>query len=370
MDRPKSARILIVDDEPAIAEVLRRWLAEEGYRCDCLNDSSKVLSRLASEKYHLVISDIHMPKVGGMELAQGIAREHPTVAVMLATGYGDRGLALRSVEIGVYGYLAKPFDRCVVLAAVSNALRRRWTRIRARRRQQRLEQEIQRRVETVHEREIEIAWRLVAAAECRDNETGAHIQRIGGFSAVLAEAMGDSPAEVEEIRLAAMMHDIGKIGVPDAILRKPGPLSREEYDVMKTHTLIGGQILAGSKIPLLRTARDIAMFHHERWNGSGYPSGLSGQAIPFRARLVAVADVYDALVQKRAYKEALPEDVALEIMDRERGKHFDPEILNIFFDHLPKIRAVREAAHDSDDSTVMSPCDVGLWLPTDVSAAP
>ncbi len=190
-------------------------------------------------------------------------------------------------------------------------------------------------------REEEIALRLVSATEHRDAETGAHIRRIGLYSEIIAAERGWGADAAEEIRLAAPMHDVGKIGIPDHILRKPGSLTRQEFVVIESHTTMGAAILAGSSIPLLRLACEIALTHHERWDGSGYPEGLAGDRIPEAGRIVAVADVYDALVHTRIYRPALPEDQALGIMHRARRRHFDPDVFDAFLRVLPQLRKVR-----------------------------
>ena len=191
-------------------------------------------------------------------------------------------------------------------------------------------------------REEEIALRLVSAAEHRDAETGAHIRRIGLCSEILALACGWGPSAAEEIRLAAPMHDVGKIGIPDHILLKPGTLTSQEFSVIESHTTMGAAILTGSRVPLLRLACEIALTHHERWDGSGYPRGLARHQIPESGRLVAVADVYDALVHSRIYRPALSEDEALHIMSGARGRHFDPDVFDTFLEVLPEFREVRQ----------------------------
>jgi putative two-component system response regulator len=189
-----------------------------------------------------------------------------------------------------------------------------------------LEEEVRQRTGQIREREEEIVLRLVQAAEYRDDETGEHIRRVGRYASEIARAAGWTAVETDNIRLAAPMHDVGKIGVPDAILRKPGKLTPEEFVVIQTHPTIGARILERSKVPLLEMARDIALCHHEKWDGSGYPRGLRGEDIPISARIVAVCDVYDALVSDRVYRLAYPKDEALAIMSESNGKHFDPSV--------------------------------------------
>ena len=204
-----------------------------------------------------------------------------------------------------------------------------------------LEEEVQKRTQEIRDREEEIALRLVWAAEAKDGvDTGAHIRRIGLYSAEMASALGWDNEDIESIRIAATMHDVGKIAIPDAILKKPGKLTEEEFEVMKTHTNMGGRILGGSEAALLQMAKDIAYCHHEKWDGSGYPDGLSGEEIPISARIVSIVDVYDALVSKRVYKKAWTEDDAIETMHKERGERFDPDLFDTFLTLRPVFQMI------------------------------
>ncbi|MDX2505296.1 MAG: HD domain-containing protein [Gammaproteobacteria bacterium] len=206
---------------------------------------------------------------------------------------------------------------------------------------QHLEKEVRKRTADIRAREEEIALRLVWAAESRDDgETGAHIRRIGLYCEVMAEAIGWERNKIDEIRIAATMHDIGKIGIPDSVLRKPGALTYDEYEIMKTHPIIGGRILSGSETSLLQMAKDIALNHHEKWDGSGYPNGLVGEEIPISARMVAIADVFDALVQDRVYKCALSIEKSINIMKKSRGTHFDPDLFDLFINLLEKFKNI------------------------------
>ena len=203
-----------------------------------------------------------------------------------------------------------------------------------------LEEEVRKRTAQIRNREEEVALRLLSAAEFRDDETGAHIRRIGFYSVVLARKLGWAPGDVDNIRIASTMHDIGKIGIPDSVLLKPGKLSDDEYEIMKKHSVIGGKMLADSKAPMINMAYDIALCHHEKWDGSGYPWGLVRKTIPLSARIVAIADVYDALVHKRVYKPAIAEVAALNIMKEARGRHFDPDLFDLFLDSLDEFRQI------------------------------
>lgn len=340
--RHQRARILIVDDEPAIREILSRWLVDEGYDCGQAHDVDAALSELASADYELMISDIRMPGRSGLELLDQARQTFPDLAVIMLTAVDDRETAIHTLEAGAYGYVIKPFDRNELLISVINALERRRLTLLSMDHQRQLEAQVRERTSELRRREEEIALRLVTATEHRDAETGAHIRRIGQYSEILAEERGWDAEAAEEIRLAAPMHDVGKIGIPDQILRKPGLLTRQEFGVIETHTTMGAAILAGSRIPLLRLACKIALTHHEHWDGSGYPEGLAGDQIPEAGRIVAVVDVYDALVHHRIYRSALPEDHALGIMQRARGHHFDPDIFDTFLEVLPELRKVRQ----------------------------
>jgi len=215
-----------------------------------------------------------------------------------------------------------------------------------------LEAEVHKRTEQIRQREEEIAMRLLAASGVRDEETGAHVRRIGMYSAAIARVMGWDQLNIDEIRVAAPMHDIGKIGIPDKILLKPGKLTSEEYLIMQGHADIGASMLDGSDIPLLIMAKDIAHCHHERWDGKGYPRGLGGSDIPVSARIVAIADVYDALVHQRVYKPAYPEAHAIELMTMQSGSYFDPDIFPLFIELLPEIRGIREEIRENEFSVL------------------
>jgi hypothetical protein len=209
-----------------------------------------------------------------------------------------------------------------------------------------LEREVRRRTQSIRLREEEIAMRLLAAAATRDGETGSHVRRIGLYAAAIGEALGWEASRVADLRVAAPMHDVGKIGIPDAILRKPGALSEEEFRTMQQHTVIGARMLGNSDIPLLCMAREIALGHHEKWNGRGYPQHLAGEQIPIAARIVTIVDVYDAMVHRRVYKLPIPEPEVLASMEQGAGRDFDPTLFEVFVGNLPIIRAIRDGNLD------------------------
>lgn len=214
---------------------------------------------------------------------------------------------------------------------------------------ERLEAEVSKRTKLLRAREEEVANRLLAASGYRDLETGAHIKRIGLYSEAMTAALGWSPLRIDDIRVAAAMHDVGKIGIPDRILLKPGSLDRDEFEIMKSHTQLGAKILEGTEIEMIEMARNIAWCHHEKWDGTGYPRGLKGENIPVEARIVSIVDVYDAMVHKRVYKDPIPEPDTLHYIRSASNRHFDPALVDIFFNLIGRIREIRHAVCETDN---------------------
>lgn len=338
-------KILVVDDEAYLRTLLTRCLAAEGHQCEALATGEEAWKAIREDSYDLVVSDIFMAGMSGLELLALIRARFPHLGVVMMTAIDDRKTAIRALELGAYGYVIKPFEPNEIIISVAGALERRRLALASEDYQKKLEREVRERTRELRGREEEIAVRLVGALERRDFETGAHIRRIGLFSAALAEKLGWQPASVDEIRVAATMHDIGKMGISDDVLLKPGRFTSEEAEAMRRHTEIGGSILKGSNIPLIQMAWEIALYHHERWDGQGHPRGLRGREIPESARIVAIVDVYDALTAERVYKKAIPEDEVLRMMREERGKHFDPEIFDAFLEILPRLREIRGQVH-------------------------
>jgi len=341
MNQPPPVHILVVDDDPAIHRLVSQLLNNRGYACTTCDNAAQAMAKIAGGGFSLVISDFNMPGMSGIELLAKVKKSDPDIAFLMLTGMDDHQTAVRALELGAFGYIIKPFQTNELFINVANSLHRRELEMERDQYEGRLELQVRERTAEIRATQEEVIMRLVTASGYRDEETGEHIRRMGEYAAILALAVGWDEKAVEEIRLAASMHDVGKIGVADAILRKPGKLTDEEFEVMKEHTSIGARILEGSPIGLLNLAHDIALYHHEKWTGGGYPKGLSGEAIPLCARIVAVCDVYDALVNDRVYRPAMPEDQALAIMRQGRGSHFDPGLLDLFLDRLPQFRAIR-----------------------------
>lgn len=337
----KQIHVLVVDDEAYVREVLARYLAAEGYECEKAASGEEAWDLLRQKSFDLVITDIMMSGMSGIDLLDRIARRMPGLAVIMVTAVSDRETAIRAVERGAYGYIIKPFNHDELIINVANALERRRLGALREQYEDELAREVRDRTRQIRRREEEIAMRLISAAEYRDDETGSHIRRIGLYAKTLADGLGWGRVRQDELRIAAAMHDIGKIGIPDNILLKPGRLTRDEREIIKTHTTIGSRLLDGSDVPLLQMGKDVALCHHEKWDGSGYPRGLVGAQIPETGRMVALADVYDALTSDRVYRAAMTEDEALGIMDSTVGTHFDPDMYRVFKRLLPVIRGIR-----------------------------
>lgn len=333
--------ILVVDDEPLISDIIAKCLEAEGYESQVAHSAEEALELLAKGEFSLLISDIMMPGKTGIELLGIIWELYPDMAVIMVTAVDDRKTAVQALQLGAYGYVIKPFDLNEIALSVVNALERRRLSMQSKQYEARLENDVRLRTADVQRREEEICLRLTSACEFRDVETGSHNRRLGIYASLLAAELGWSAHLQDELRIAACMHDIGKIGVPDIILLKEGLLTFDEFEVIKTHTTIGAHLLSGSDIPLLNMARDIALSHHEKWDGTGYPHGLAGEMIPEAGRIVAIIDVYDALVHNRVYRTAMTEEDTLEIVARDRGTHFDPRIFDAFLRIFPEIKKHR-----------------------------
>ncbi len=333
--------LLLVDDEPSILVVLSRWLEAEGYLCTTAQDGLAAWQLLQHYRFDALVTDIMMPGLGGLELLRRSRQHDPDLAVIMITGLNDRDTANVALQQGAYGYIIKPFEQNEVMIALDNALERRRLQSISQQYERYLEEKVQERTAELRRREEEVTLHLVAASEYRDEDTGRHIRRIGLYTSVIARALGWSEALIDVLRLAAPMHDVGKIGIPDQILLKQGKLTETEFDIMKRHTLIGASILGNSDIPHLSMGKAIALQHHERWDGTGYPECLQGEAIEECARIVAIVDVYDALVTDRIYRPAFPEEEALSMMRKTAGKHFDPRLFACFLECYGEIRRIR-----------------------------
>ncbi len=339
-----AASVLVVDDDSAIRRMIARILGRAGYECTEAPEAAVALLFADQQEFSLVTCDVNMPGGSGLGLVRDLRARHPDIAVLMVSGMDDPETAAAATDLGAYGYVMKPFEANEILIAAANALRRRELEIENRIHRQHLENLVAERTSdltatverlSLTERALrasqeEVIMRLAFAAEFRDSTTGAHINRMSRTCELLARRSGLGHQRAELIRIASPMHDIGKIGVPDEILRKPGKLTASEMDEMRKHPVIGSEILAGSDSELLRLGGLIALTHHERWDGAGYPRQLARTDIPVEGRIVAIADVFDALTSERSYKPAFDVDHSVAIMTEERGSHFDPELLDVF----------------------------------------
>lgn len=336
-------RLLVVEDDESIRRAVGRMLSLKGFTVLQACDVPEAIQILEKESIDLVLSDIQMPGPSGLELVDWLRTTGriPQTVVVMVTAVSDNSTAVRALQKGAYAYVFKPFSRSELFVQIDGALRRRELELSHQRTEQQLQAQIRAKTNEIRYAHEEIVMRLMAASEFRDNETGQHIRRLGLYAAELARLLGWDETAQDRIRLAAAMHDVGKIGIRDDILLKPGRLDAEEWATMKTHARIGHEILSGSQIPVLETAAQIALRHHERWDGSGYPDGLSGLAIPIEARIITIVDVYDALTHVRCYKPAWPEADAITEMQRLSGAQFDPDLLALFINNLPTMRRIR-----------------------------
>ena len=336
--------ILIAEDDAITLRRLQHFLEKWDHHVTTAANGVEALEKFLDQDVELVITDWMMPEMDGMELVRQIrsgGRDKPYVYTILLTSRGEKEDVVKGLsEVGVDDYVVKPFEPDELRARLSVGERTVRLERTLREYGKGLEKIVRMQTRLIRKTQEETIIRLLTALESRDEETGGHVRRIGLFSAHLAEAAGWTQEEVEDIRLAAPMHDIGKIGVPDAILRKEGPLTTDEFDVIKSHTTIGGQILGDSEFPMLQMAHEIALYHHERFDGGGYPEDRNGEDIPVAARIVALVDVYDALSQDRVYRKACPLEEVLESMRQSSGSHFDPQFFDLFLDSIPDFQRI------------------------------
>jgi putative two-component system response regulator len=316
--------ILAVDDEASNLQLLRQILQEQ-YRLLFAKDGARALELAQQENPDLVLLDVMMPGMSGYEVCAAL-KAHPgtaSIPVIFVTALTDIDDELEGFEAGAVDYITKPVSPPIVRARVKTHL----SLVR---------------MEELRATRLAIVQRLGLAAEYKDNETGLHVIRMSHFARVLGVAAGMNEIEADDLLHAAPMHDVGKIGIPDRILQKPGPLDADEWKIMQGHAAIGGEIIGEHGPGMLALARNIALTHHEKWDGSGYPRGLAGEQIPLEGRIVAIADVFDALTSKRPYKAAWSEQAALDYLRQQKGRHFDPALVDLFIEHMPAVRKIRE----------------------------
>lgn len=365
-------RIVIIDDEPINIRVVQRFLSLAGYQqFFTASESTEAMSLIESVHPDVVLLDIMMPNVSGMDILQDLRgdEQFTDLPVIILTAATDRETKLEALRRGATEFLNKPIDSTELEARLRNVLRAKAHQDWIKQYAWELELEVAVRTTELIEAHLEIVECLAKAGEIRDTDTGNHVLRVGCYASIIAKHMGLPCELVERIRLAAPLHDIGKLGIPDAILHKPGRLDEHEIKVMRqhsrfgkelcdhafdqeectaiSHTVLGARLIDKASSPVLKLAATIAHTHHERWDGSGYPQGLAGEEIPIEGRITAVADVFDALCSRRPYKPPYPVEQALEIVREERASHFDPAVVDAFFRGLEEILAAQRQLPDA-----------------------
>jgi putative two-component system response regulator len=352
----RAQRILVVDDVDQNRLLLAGMVESLGYQVEMARDGLDALARLPLD-IDLILLDVMMPGIDGYETARRVRADpsHGDLPIIMVTALDSREDRVRAVQAGASDFIAKPVDKTELVVRLGSQLRLKEAQDALKLHQAELERKVEQRTEDLRralqtvaeaqartlEAHLDTIQRLVLAAEFKDQDTARHIQRMSRFGIVLAEALHLPPGEIEVLRHAIPMHDVGKIGIPDSILLKPGKLTAEEREVMSSHTLIGARLLAGSPSNLLQVGEVIALSHHEWWDGRGYPKGLRGEEIPLHGRICAIADVFDALTSNRPYRPALSNEQALELMREGRGTQFDPALFDLFLGHLEEILAVQ-----------------------------
>lgn len=351
-----SANILIVDDQVLNVKLLEKTLKQAGYpNVFSTIDSREAVPLFIKHNIDILLLDIRMPHLDGfdvMELLNEVVKDD-YLPILVLTAELTSETRAKSLSNGAKDFLTKPFNQLEVLQRIHNILEVRLLHKQLKNYNQTLESEVRKRTAELEKSRYEIIDRLGKAAEYKDNETGNHILRMSQYSRFLAKAAGLPEEQCDLILLAAPMHDIGKIGIPDSVLLKPGKLDSDEWKIMQTHVEIGGELLSGNdEIPLMLMAKNIALSHHERWDGKGYPKGLAGEDIPLEGRICAISDVFDALTSERPYKKAWSAEKAMALIADEAGSHFDPKLAALFVTILDDIIAYKQLHQDILDGTL------------------
>ncbi len=340
--------VLVIDDEPAVQRMLKRILHRAGYHVVTAASGSEAFAKFSNPYPHLILLDISMPEMDGFEVLMCLKdrTEKYEIPIILITGLDTSQNHVRALDMGADDFMSKTAKPEEILARVRSHLRIKHLKDELSDYRLHLEKMVALRTEQLKEASLEVILRLSTASEYRDNETGAHIKRMSHYAAAIATKMKLPAKTIDTILYAAPMHDIGKIGIPDSILLKPGKLSEKEWQIMRMHPTIGANILKGSKISVVRMGAVIARTHHEKWDGSGYPNGLRARQIPLIGRIAALADVFDALTSKRPYKEAFSIEKSNKIIEEGRNSHFDPEVIDAFFSIQAEILKIKKQFQD------------------------
>ena len=350
--------ILVVDDQPQNIELLEAYLVPQGYEIVKAVSGEEALGKLSGNQIDLILLDVMMPGMDGFEVTRRVRQDNMLrlIPIILVTALRETEDRVKGIEAGCDDFISKPVDKMELLARVRSLLKvKAYNDLMSNYRKE-LESEVSKRteelkhaLERIKEASLETIYRLSMASEYKDKDTGAHIKRMSRYSAAVARRMGMDESTIETILYAAPMHDLGKIGIPDLILVKPSMLDPMEWEIMKQHTVIGAKILKGSDAEFIRLGEIIALSHHEKWDGSGYPNSLKGIEIPIAGRITAIADVFDALTTKRPYKEPFSVEKSLDIIKVGRGSHFDPDVVDAFFAIQDEILTIKKQYGDDDD---------------------
>lgn len=344
------AIVLIVDDEDLNLQLLEMMLLPSDYTVLKAGNGRQAVDIAQRSRPDVILMDIMMPVMNGIEATRILKSDEATrdIPIVMTTALRDVQDRIRALEAGADDYMSKPFDMTELRLRVKHLVQVKAYRDHLKHYNELLERQVQERTRQLQQAyeqirivSLETIHILSRTADFKDEGSGRHIQRIGGYAAAIARKVGLKPVTIERLLYAAPMHDIGKIAIPDSILLKPGKLEPDEWEIMKTHATIGWKLLSVGKAAIIRLAAAIARTHHERWDGTGYPDGLRGRQIPLAGRIVAIADVFDALVSDRPYKKAFSVEEAVPIIREGRGAHFEPELTDAFLDILPEIEAIR-----------------------------
>lgn len=335
----RQIHILAVDDEEAIRDLLSEIITAEGYMCSTAENSEEALKLLETDSFDVVITDLRMPGLGGMKLLEMIEEKYDSDVIVM-TGFIDDFSYEKIIKKGASDLLHKPTPYKEIILRIKRVLHERE-----------ILAEMNRAHAELQDAYLDTINRLVLAAEYKDEDTGDHIVRMSKYCALISEKLGLDKQEVQKIRYSAPMHDMGKIGIPDNILLKKTKLTHAEFETIKSHTTIGYNILDNPKSDILNYGRQVAVSHHEKWNGKGYPYGLTGKDIYLSGRIVCIADVFDALTSVRPYKNPYPIEVAVNIIRKDREQHFDPDITDVFLDNIDEIIKIKDATSPHGEKT-------------------
>jgi putative two-component system response regulator len=344
------SKILIADDHPANVMLLDKILKINGFsETLSITDSRDIMKAFNKFQPDLLLLDLKMPYLDGFDILRSLNEEMNTsyLPVIVISAQDDMTNRLKALEMGAQDFISKPFNNSEVMLRVSNFLDLQFYNNNIKNKNIILEKSIQKKNDELNRMQDEVMNRLLRAIEFRDHETGDHINRISEYTTIIAKGLGLLEENIDKLTYASLMHDIGKIGVPDEVLNKPGTLNNSEWEQMKTHTVKGAEILENSGSKVIQLAEQIALTHHEKWDGTGYPEGLSGTNIPLSGRIVAIVDVFDALMSERPYKKAWKFEAAVNYLQEQSGKHFDPDVVKAFFENLPEIKKVL-SAHNNE----------------------